>query len=296
MNRLPIIFALSVFVIACGQKKPIPENLAGVKRAVAMLDSAVTAMYGWEPRDSTYNHSLDTLVAGLMNDYYADDPEYEYRDGGVPAIQQNAHDEARTTWAEFKRLIDADKYEEALEFYLDEGDDYIKKNAGDFLVFLKHSTQRYVFYSDVLRRLMQEYKGDDEALEDYINNLQLEKALEDATIDLQADNNGYVPEVYPYVIRDLGMGLVVTGKIDEAKEMFSDLINGVYGLTGDALYANYHGTQYAALLYILDGKPDWAKATWENYKDYLEENRSDYDEESLEVCFKHIQEELDKLQ
>ena len=166
-NSIVLSLAL-VFLtlVSCGQKRTIPENLVGVKRAVAMLDSAVTAMYGWEPRDSTYNHSLDTLVAGLMNDYHADDPEYKYRDGSIPAIQQSAYDEARVTWTEFKRLIDADKYEEALEFYLGEGDDYIKKNSGDFLVFLKHSTQRYVFFSDVLRRLMQEYKGDDEAMDD----------------------------------------------------------------------------------------------------------------------------------
>lgn len=296
-NSIVLSLAL-VFLtlVSCGQKRTIPENLVGVKRAVAMLDSAVTAMYGWEPRDSTYNHSLDTLVAGLMNDYHADDPEYKYRDGSIPAIRQSAYDEARVTWTEFKRLIDADKYEEALEFYLGEGDDYIKKNSGDFLVFLKHSTQRYVFFSDVLRRLMQEYKGDDEALNDYINNLQLEKALEDASIEMQADNTGYVPEVYPYVIRDLGMGLVVTGKMNEAQEMFSDMVNGVYSLTGDALYANFVGTQYAAQLYILDSKTDWALATWDNFKDYLKENESDYDPEDLAQCLAQIEYEMNRLQ
>lgn len=295
MKRIISILAISASIAACGQNKNMPENPIRIKETVSWLDSAVTAMYGWEPRDSTYNHSLDTLVAGMMNDYHTDDPEYEYKDGGVPTIQQNAYDEARVTWAEFKRLIDADKYEEALEFYLGEGDDYIKKNSGDFLVFLKHSTQRYVFFSDVLRRLMQEYKGDDEALDDYINNLQLEKALEDASIDMQADNTGYVPEVYPYVIRDLGMGLVVTGKMNDAQEMFSDMVNGVYGLTGDALYANFVGTQYAAQLYILDSKPDWAKATWENFRDYLEDNKADYDEDELAQCMARIEAEINEL-
>jgi hypothetical protein len=143
---------------------------------------------------------------------------------------------------------------------------------------------------------MQEYKGEDEALDDYISNLQLEKALEDASIDMQADNTGYVPEVYPYVIRDLGMGLVVTGKMNEAQEMFSDMINGVYGLTGDALYANFVGTQYAAQLYILDSKPDWALATWDNFKDYLKENESDYDPEDLAKCLGQIEYEMNRLQ
>ena len=296
MKRLPIIIALCVSIIACAQKKPIPKELLHVKKMVAQLDSAVTAMYGWEPRDSTYNHSVDTLVADIMNDYNADDPEYKRQDGSVPAIQQQAYDEARVTWAEFKRLVGADKYEEALEFYLSEGDDYIKKNSGDFLVFLKHSTQRYVFFSEVLMPLMREYKGDEYALNEYIGLLQLEKALEDATIDMQADITGYVPEVYPYVIRDLGFALVDTGKMDEAQDLFNDLINAVYLMTGDALFANFHGTKYAASLYQRKGMKLWARGTWDNFKDYLEENRSDYDEEDLEVCFKHIQEELDKLQ
>lgn len=86
---------------------------------------------------------------------------------------------------------------------------------------------------------MQEYKGDDVAREDFINNLQLEKAMEDVSIQLQADNTGYIPEVYPNVVRDLGFALASSGKMDEAHELFYDLIDGVYGLTGSALLANY---------------------------------------------------------
>ena len=118
MRNIIASLVITVSIVACGQQKTIPEGLAGVKTVVAQLDSAVTAMYGWEPRDSTYNHSVDTLVAGMMNDYKADDPEYQPKDGSVPAIQQQTYDEARVTWAEFKRLIDADKYEEALNLYL----------------------------------------------------------------------------------------------------------------------------------------------------------------------------------
>lgn len=291
---LPII-AVFICCLSCAQSKSIPENLVGVKRTVAMLDSAVTAMFGWEPKDSTYNHTLDTLVAGMMNEYNAENPSYEYRDGNLPAIQQQAYDEARVTWAEFKRLIDADKYKEALDFYEGEGASSRGKNAGDFLVFLKHSTQRYVFFSDVLRRLMQEYKGKDESLKEYINLLQLEKALEDASIEMQADYTGYVPEVYPYVVRDLGLGLVATGKMDEAQNLFSDMAQGVYGLTGDALMANFAATSFTSQLYVFDGKPDWAIANWENFKEYLEDNRSDYDENELKHCCQRIQEEIDKL-
>ena len=260
------------------------------------LDSTVTAMYGWEPRDSTYNHSLDTLVAGMMNEYKADDPEYEHQDEGVPAIQQQAYDEARVTWAEFKRLIDADEYEEALNIYLGEGKDYIKKNSGDFLVYLKHSTQRYVFFSQVLLPLIQEYKGEEAAQEDFINNLQLEKALEDMSIELQADNTGYIPEVYPKVVRDLGIALASSGKMDEAHELFYDLIDGVYGLTGSALLANYIASDYAAELYLIEGDKEGAIANWNLFKNAIEQNKANYDPEEVELCLSKIKQAIEELQ
>ena len=295
MRNIITALVILVSIIACGQQKTIPENLSDVKTVVAQLDSAVTVMYGWEPRDSTYNHSVDTLVAGMMNEYKADNPEYEHQDEGVPAIQQQAYDEARLTWAEFKRLIDADKYEEALNFYLGEGKDYIKKNSGDFLVYLQHSTQRYVFFSQVLRPLMQEYKGEDAAREDYISNLQLEKALEDMSIELQADNTGYIPEVYPNVVRDLGIALASTGKIDEAHELFYDLIDGVYGLTGSALLANYVASDYAEDLYLIEDDVEGAIANWNRFKEAVEQNKSAYNPEEVKVCLRRIGEAIEEL-
>lgn len=296
MRQLLSITTILLCTLSCGQQKTIPESLTDVKTVVARLDSTVTAMYGWEPRDSTYNHSLDTLVAGMMNEYKADDPEYEHQDEGVPAIQQQAYDEARVTWAEFKRLIDADEYEEALNIYLGEGKDYIKKNSGDFLVYLKHSTQRYVFFSQVLLPLIQEYKGEEAAQEDFINHLQQEKALEDMSIELQADNTGYIPEVYPKVVRDLGIALASSGKMDEAHELFYDLIDGVYGLTGSALLANYIASDYAAELYLIEGDKEGAIANWNLFKNAIEQNKANYDPEEVELCLSKIKQAIEELQ
>ena len=280
---------------ACGQKKTVPESLIGVKETVAKLDSAVTAMYGWEPRDSTYNASVDTLVTDIMDQYEGERPGVNLGERTVHAIEQDAYDEARLTWTEFKKLCDADEYEKALDVYLGEGGNPIKKNSGDFVVFLKHSTQRFVFYSQVLLPLMQEYKGEEYAVNDYINNLQFEKALSDVTIAMSAETTGYIPEAYPYVIKELGSALVSVGKMDEAQGLFNDYINAIYGQTRDALYANFAGTYYAAHLYLLDDKPDWALGTWDNFKDYLEENKADYDPEELGICQKRIDEEISRI-
>ena len=296
MRHLLLLITIYASLLSCEQQQSIPESLIGVKGAVAQLDSAVNAMYGWEPRDSTYNHSVDTLVAGIMNEYNADNPEYQHQDESAPAIEQQTYDEARGTWDEFKQLIDADKYEDALNYYLGEGDDYIKKNSGDFLVYLKHSTQRYVFFSQVLLPLMQEYKGEDDAREDFINNLQLEKALEDMSIELQADNTGYIPEVYPNVVRDLGIALASSGKMDEAHELFYDLIDGVYGLTGSALLANYIASDYAEKLYLIEDDKEGAIANWNRFKDAVEQSKENYDPEKYELCLNKINQAIEALQ
>lgn len=273
MKLIIISLALCACAISCSTKKDIPENLVVIKEAVAQLDSAVASMYGWEPQDSTYNSDITSS-----------------------AIEQKTYDDARVTWAEFKRLCDAGKFEDALVFYEGDNSDTNRKNAGDFLVFLKHSTQRYCFYSQILRPLMQEYQGEDEALDKYISLLQLEKAMEDFSIEMQADGNGYIPEVYPYVVRDLGLGLTATGKIDEALEYADNLAYAVFGLTGDSLFSDFLSTQYVAQLYTLDGQFDQAIDTWEGYKGFLKGNAADYDTEELGSCLTQIDAEIAKLQ
>lgn len=295
MKGISIIIAVIVCSLSCSQKTSVPESLVGIKDVVAQLDSAVTAMYGWEPRDSTYNHSVDTLVAGMMNEYNADDPEYLRQDESAPVIDQLTYDKARESWNSFKLLVDADRYEEALDIYLNGGDGETKKNLGDFLVFLKHSTHRFTFFSEVLKPLMQEYKGNDYAREEYINLLQLEKALEDTSIELQADYTGYVPEVYPSVVCDLGIALANSGKMDEAHELFYDLIDGVYGLTGSALLANYMASKYAERLYLIEDDKEGAIANWNRFKEAVEQNKNDFDPEEVEVCLERVESAISVL-
>lgn len=86
---IPILLAITC-LFDCGQKRQVPESLADIKEVVAHLDSTVTAMYGWEPRDSTYNHSVDTLVADIMNQYPPEGREAGEADYSVPAIRQQS--------------------------------------------------------------------------------------------------------------------------------------------------------------------------------------------------------------
>ena len=257
MRQLLSLILVLLDVLACVQNHVIPETLVGVKEVVAQIDSAITDSPGWEPADSTYK-------------------------------------QARKTWTTFKQLIDADKYERALDFYMAE--DSTGQNAGDFLVYLRHSSQRYAFYTDVLRPLMQEYKGANYALEDYVNNLKLEKAMEDTAIALSANTNGYVPEVYPCVVWDLCLGLAIMGEVDDAEELANDMSKGVYGLTNDILLSNFVATQLITQVLIYTNKPNEAKNTWTVFRNFLLENKTDYEEADLAQCLAAIDDALKDLE
>ena len=282
-------------IVSCGQRNTIPESLVDVKHYVHKLDSSLAITYGWEPQDSTYNESVDTMVLNILNQYKEDHPDAETEEWTEHAIEQSTYDNARVTWGKFKTLIDADKYEQALDFYYSENEETGKKNAGDFLVFLKQSFKRFVFFSSVLRPMLYEYREDTFATEEYIDVLQLEKAMEDMTMTMSPDYSSYVPEVYPYVIQDLGKSLVKMGRLEDAEQLFEDYVNAIHNLTGDSLYANLCGTIYITNLYLQDGKPDWALGSWENFKDFLEKNKDYYNPSNLQECLERIEEEMVKL-
>lgn len=89
--------AILLASVSCVQHTKVPESLTGVKEVVARLDSAVTAMYGWEPTDSTYNHSIDTLIFDIMDEYENERPDADTGERGEYAIQQKAYDDVRVT-------------------------------------------------------------------------------------------------------------------------------------------------------------------------------------------------------
>ena len=278
-----VIMLLCIF--SCKHKDAIPSSLSEVRNIVDSIDVAVSQLYGWEPRDSTYNHTIDTIVANAINSTDI---------SGV--ISQSVYDDSRETWTEFKRLCDAEKYEEALDYYFGE-DSSGSKRGGDFLVFLKHSSNRYAFLSKVLLPLMEEYKGHEFAMNEYVDLLELEKDLEGiVSMNRKKDGDIYMPEVWPAVVTDLGNALLETGRTEEAFDLFPELTKYVLALTEDAMLANYFGTKYVSNLYLRIGSPEEAKNVWMGLKEYLQEHSDDYDLEQLDWGYDAIQEELKRIE
>ena len=287
------IVATVISIAACESREDIPKSLEGIKGTVAQLDADVTA-YGRARDDSTYNHALDTLVADLMAKY---DPQLEEKSQGDRyALRQQAHADARATWTKFKRLIDNDKYADALDLYLKEDKGGAKSNAGDIIVFLRHSSQRYVFYTKVLLPLLSEYKDRDFALNEFIDVLQFEKVMMECAMAEYIEKNVYVPEHYPNLVLDLGFSLNAADRMEEALDLFNDLIAGIFALSGDALGSNFSGTAYIARIYLNNGMNEWAVAAWDNFKEYLQKYKDDYDPDELAHYLSRIEEERSSCQ
>lgn len=275
---LHLIVIITLLFVSCFHRNNVPESLIGLKESVAKIDSAVYARYGINPND--YDLGLEGV-----NEV----------DGFMDATEKESFDKACKTWKHFKRLCDAEKYEDALNYYLGNEKKSGLRNDGQFLIFLNHSLQRYLFFSGVLKPLMLEYKGIEFTNSKYIELMSLEKDLEDMTIASHAEDTGYVPEIYPLVIRDLGSALAASGKIKEAQELFNDLIHAMYGLTGDALYSNFYGAMYSAKLFEDNGYNDLAIINFEDFLDYLGEHKDDFEEVEYNQCVSKVHSEIERL-
>ena len=84
--------------------------------------------------------------------------------------------------------------------------------------------------------------------------------------------------------------------MDEAHELFYDLIDGVYGLTGSALLANYIASDYAEKLYLIEDDKEGAIANWNRFKDAVEQSKENYAPEKYELCLNKINQAIEALQ
>lgn len=288
---LLVITAISS-VLACDKtpRARHPEYLKDIVKEVRQLDSAVNAIYGWEPRDSTFDPATDTVVAEMMNRYYEELIDID----SVSSDRQQSYDEARETWAEFKRLCENGLFKKALDLYMAEDSCAQKSNAGDIIIHLKHSSNRYGFCSRVLYPLLRAYNDSNSANIEYVEALRAEKAFEEMTILMNAEGSGYVPEVYPTLVVELGTKLAEMDKAKEAVEFTGSLINALYALTEDPLYSNYIGIFYAAHIYLMDDDHESAIRMWEGLRTFLD-NSKNYTPEDLVNYYSAIDNRIEAI-
>ncbi len=160
-------------------------------------------------------------------------------------------------WNKFKQLCNSQKYKEAYEFY--------KRDQGDILVSLSHSSSRYTFLAEMLKPLMSHYETPDSMAVKYLEAIELEYQLQSATIKLSGEES-YVPEVYPFTIIEYGRALNKVGRQGEATNLVEELKDATLFLTEDAMGANFTVTMYLALLLDDSGDSEAAVNLFKSFK------------------------------
>lgn len=176
--------------------------------------------------------AFDAKVKEAYKDYpLPDSLAYDYLNSDEIEKSRNI---AEQRWDKFIGLCRSYSYGKALDCYLED--------FADFFVYLKISDDRYEFLSSILLPLMRECRGEEFARKRYIEDLSFEKSNEEFMIAInEEDGEGYVPEVYPDVVRDLGHALAADGRLDEALALAEDLLtpalrSGEYGAHAGAEY------------------------------------------------------------
>ena len=176
--------------------------------------------------------AFDAKVKEAYKDYpLPDSLAYDYLN---PDEIEKSRNIAEQRWDKFIGLCRSYSYGKALDCYLED--------FADFFVYLKISDDRYEFLSSILLPLMRECRGEEFARKRYIEDLSFEKSNEEFMIAInEEDGEGYVPKVYPDVVRDFGHALAADGRLDEALALAEDLLtpalrSGEYGAHAGAEY------------------------------------------------------------
>lgn len=181
--------------------------------------------------------AFDAKVKEAYKNYpLPDSLAYDYLN---PDEMEKSRNIAEQRWDKFIGLCRSYSYGKALDCHLED--------FADFFVYLKISDDRYEFLSSILLPLMRECRGEEFARKRYIKDLSFEKSNEEFMIAInEEDGEGYVPEVYPDVVRDLGHALAADGRLDEALALAEDLLNPALRSAG---YGAYAGAEYILALY-----------------------------------------------
>lgn len=289
-----MVFATLICLQACHsqngsnrQNDQAGSLLAGVGQMVLKLDSAIVCEQNRQIPDSI-ERMIKSKVAETMVEFRQENPDYTESESVEQSIQ-----EAGRAWEQFKRLCLDGKYEQALDFYLATDEDSVKSNAGDLLMHLRDSKQRYVLMTRVIAPMMRTFRGDSLAIVQLIEDLSLEKLFEDYTMEINED---YVPEVYPAVVRGLGMAMTMNGQIDEALGLANDLVYAVFRETRNVLAANMRTVQYRVEVLQLLGDNESVLGEYQWIRSFLLENEEVYDAEELKMAIQQIDSEIEQLQ
>lgn len=233
--------------------------------------------------------AFDAKVKEAYKDYpLPDSLAYDYLNPDeISNDIKEVRDVAERRWDKFIGLCRSYSYGKALDCYLED--------FADFFVYLRFSADRYEFLSSILLPLMRECRGEEFARKRYIEDLTFEKTNEEFIIAINEGREGYVPEVYPDVVRDLGQALAADGRLDEALALAEDLLNPALR-SGE--YGAYAGARYIMGIFEKTGSAEDSDRFYEAIRQLVgrDKNLTDEDREYiLNSCFNQLTDTEDTM-
>lgn len=251
----------------------VRPSLLEITETVSSFDTKVKEAY------TEIGSAFDAKVKEAYKDYQLPDSlAYDYLNSDEIEKSRNI---AEQRWDKFIGLCRSYSYGKALDCYLED--------FADFFVYLRFSADRYEFLSSILLPLMRECRGEEFARKRYIEDLSFEKSNEEFMIAInEEDGEGYVPEVYPDVVRDLGHALAADGRLDEALALAEDLLNPALR-SGE--YGAHAGARYIMGIFEKTGSAEDSDRFYEAIRQLVsrDKNLSDEDREYiLNSCFNQL--------
>ena len=191
---------------------------------------------------------------------------------GFETKEQEGYDDAHLVWDKFCNLCVKGKFKKAYEYYKD-------NNYGEFMVYLKVSSYRYAFLTNILWPFMQEYESPSDALSEYVSLLKLEYSMEQMSMMMNSGEDYYTPEHYPALIMELGNALAMSGNDEEAIAMSEDLMHTLCMQTGNEVLSNFMTASYASGVLSIAGKNSLAIDVLETFKQYVENKAEEIENE-----------------
>ena len=130
---------------------------------------------------------------------------------------QATRDSAKLILNHFFELMDEEKFEEALDFYLSE--------EGAFLVAIERSTDYFEFNIQVIIPMLFEYKDESFAYEKAIRTLELSMLATETIILFSHGNN--IPSHYNQLLCELAMLYTEVKQYDKALELTDKMLNNI---------------------------------------------------------------------
>lgn len=258
----------------------VRPSLLEITETVSSFDTKVKEAY------TEIGSAFDAKVKEAYKDYpLPDSLAYDYLNSDEIEKSRNI---AEQRWDKFIGLCRSYSYGKALDCYLED--------FADFFVYLRFSADRYEFLSSILLPLMRECRGEEFARKRYIEDLSFEKSNEEFMIAInEEDGEGYVPEVYPDVVRDLGHALAADGRLDEALALAEDLLTPALRSAG---YGAYAGARYIMGIFEKTGSAEDSDRFYEAIRQLVgrDKNLTDEDREYiLNSCFNQLTDTEDTM-